>query len=93
LRLPFIPRREMEEDVARCSAEVFQRYRVRATAGAIGILVYVSLYERMVRVVGDDVIAAQVEAPTWTDVADLVRGGMQRGDPVGGLTVGILHCG
>lgn len=93
LRLPFIPRREMEEEVERRAAEAFQRCRVRATAGATGILVYVSLYERMVRVVGDDAIAAKLDDAAWAGVVEQVTAGMGRGDPVGGLNDGIRRCG
>jgi len=48
LRLPFISRKEMREEVERCAGEAFHRCKVRKTAGSSGILIYVSLYEHMV---------------------------------------------
>jgi len=93
LRLPLIPRREMREEVERRALEAFQRHRLRATAGGTGVLIYVSLYERMVRVVGEDAIASRLGPQHWAAICDLVVAGMKRGRAVEGLEQGILKTG
>jgi len=93
LRLPFIPKREMAEEVERRAAEVFQRFRVRGTRGATGILLYVSLYERMARVLGDDAISQKLDQTAWDEILSLVAGGLQRGAPADGFCAGIGKCG
>jgi putative membrane protein len=93
LRLPFIPRSEMHEEVQRRALEAFQRHRVRATTGATGVLIYVSLYERMVRVVGDDAIAARVTQQDWEAICELVVDGMRAGRPAHGLEEGVRKAG
>jgi putative membrane protein len=50
LRLPFIARAEMLEEVERRALETFQRERVRDTSSSTGVLIYVSLYEHLVKV-------------------------------------------
>ncbi len=93
LRLPFLTRREMQAEVERSAAAAFQQFRVRATAGATGILIYISLYERMVRVVGDDVIAARLGQSDWEEIRDLVIQGIRDGDPARGLVRAVEKCG
>ena len=93
LRLPFIPTREMRQEVERRALETFQRHRVRTTAGGTGVLIYVSLYERMVRVVGDDAVARKISQDDWEDVCALVVDGMKAGRAAGGLEQAIRKCG
>ncbi|TNF96058.1 MAG: hypothetical protein EP297_10735 [Gammaproteobacteria bacterium] len=93
LRLPFIARKEMQEEVERRALETFQRQRIRATEGATGVLIYVSLYEHMVHVVGDDAVNEKITAQDWQVVADLVVEGMKKKRPENGLAVAILKCG
>ncbi len=93
LRQPFITRKELEEEVARSTAEIFQRLRLRRTAGATGILIYVSLYERRVRVLGDDAIAARLSDSDWQGVCDLVVQGLRKGQAADGLIRAIAACG
>lgn len=93
LRLPFIARKEMLEEVERRAMESFQRYRIRKTAGATGILIYVSLYERMVRVVGDDGITAKLGQSDWDGVRDALVDGLKAGRPTEGLVGAIEASG
>ncbi len=53
LRLLFTPRRQMRDEVAARAGAVFFDSRVHHTAGDTGLLVYVSLYERMAAVLAD----------------------------------------
>ena len=53
LRLLFTPKCQMRDEVMARASSVFFDSRVHHTAGATGLLVYVSLYERMAAVLGD----------------------------------------
>lgn len=93
LRLPLLPRQEMRREVERSAAEAFQRFRVRKTAAGTGILIYVSLHERMVQVLGDDAISARMNQRDWDAVRDLVIEGFRSGRAAEGLKQAILKCG
>ena len=93
LRLPFIGRREMREEVERGAEAAFQRYRVRGTAAGTGIVIYVSLYERLVRVLGDDAIAARLSPADWQAVCDLAVDGLRHGRAAEGLASAIRKSG
>ncbi len=93
LRLPFILKSEMREEVERSAREAFQMFSVRGTRSATGILIYVSLYERMVRVVGDDAIAAKLDQEKWAEVCALAVNGMKEGKLAEGYANAIEKCG
>ena len=93
LRLPFISRAEMEDEVERSAAAAFRRLRVRGTAAGTGILIYVSLYERMVRVLGDDAINARVTQADWDAVCRLAVDGLRTSRGAEGLADAIRKAG
>ena len=53
LRRLFTPRNQMRDEVSAAARQAFFDGRVHHTAGATGLLVYVSLYERMATVLAD----------------------------------------
>lgn len=93
LRLPFITKKEMREEVERSAAEAFHRFRVRKTEAGTGILIYISLFERMVRVQGDDTINSKLVPNDWEKVLNSIIEGLKAEDIVGGLSQGILMSG
>lgn len=93
LRLALIAKREMQEEVERRAHETFQRLKIRKTRNATGILIYVSLYEHMVHVVGDDTINARLSQDDWKALCDTIVHGFKKGKPEEGMRNGILSCG
>ena len=93
LRLPLISNREMQEEVERSARETFQRLKIRGTADSTGILIYVSLYEHMVHVEGDDTIADKLSQSDFQSVCDTIISGFKSGNPEQGMRDGILKCG
>jgi len=93
LRRPFIPASVMRAEVQRAAELAFRVFRVRRTAAATGLVLYVSLYERKVCVLGDDAVAAKLGPTDWGSVRDAVLAGLGRGDPTGGLVAGIRTAG
>ena len=93
LRLPLISKKEMQEEVKARAREMFQRLKIRKTESATGILIYVSLYEHMVHVVGDDTINAKLSQGDWQALCDTIILGFKDGKPEEGIRSGILQCG
>ena len=93
LRLPFISRTEMLEEVERRALETFQRVRIRDTASGTGVLIYVSLYERVVKVVGDDAAAATLPMEALEEICALVVDGLKQGQPAVGLAQAVKKTG
>lgn len=97
-RLPTIKRhligpRFSEEEVWKRAALEFQLNQVYRTSGRTGIVILVSLLERMVVVYGDQAIAAKLPQAVWDDVRDRILAGIKSGRPAEGLIAGILRCG
>ena len=93
LRLIFISKKEMQEEVERKAQEAFHQFRIRGTQGATGVLIYVSLYEHSVRVLGDEAISTKLKQENWDEVCDLVVEGMKSRQPVERLIEAIELCG
>ncbi len=93
LRLPFIAKSEMKDEVERRAAEAFQNFRVRGTRGATGILIYVSLYERSIRILGDDAISKLLTRDDWNEVRDLIAKGLKENRAAEGFCAAITKCG
>ena len=93
LRLPFMTKRAKRQEVERSAAEAFHRFRVRKTVAGTGILIYVSLYERMIRVLGDDTISEKLEEKDWETVLNLVIEGLRANRASEGLSQAILKSG
>ena len=93
LRLIFISKKEMREEVGRKALKAFHQYRIRGTQDATGVLIYVSLYEHNVRVLGDEAINEKLKQQDWDDVCNLVVEGMKSKQPAEKLVEAIEICG
>jgi len=93
LRLFFISKTEMQQEVDRKALEAFHQFRIRGTQGATGVLIFVSLYEHSVRVLGDKAINDQLTQQDWEQVCGLVVEGMKRKQPTEKLIEAIDLCG
>ncbi len=71
----------------------FQRLELQRTEARTGVLVFVSLFERRVVVLGDTGIHATVGDAHWSRTRDEVLAGINRGDLASGLVDGIRACG
>jgi putative membrane protein len=79
LARPLIPRSEMTDEVRRAGIASFHTLRLGRTAGANGLLIYVSLFERTVWVCADDAIAERLPDDAWIPVRDTITAGFRRG--------------
>lgn len=93
LKLPFIPGKELREEVERSAAAAFHSLRVRRTRESAGVLIYVSLFERIVRVEGDETIGSRLSPSDWEEVCGLTTRGLRDGRACEGLCLAIASCG
>lgn len=93
LRSPFVTKKEMEEEVDRAAAEAFQHNRLRNTDDSTGILIYISLYEHQVKVVGDDGISAKLTHPDWQHICDAIIKDFKEKQYTSGIVEGINLSG
>jgi len=76
----------------RAEAEFFEA-DLNKTAGGTGILIYISLEDHCVVVVGDKNIASQIDQLKWNDITTQIIAYIRRGDLTGGLIHGVGMCG
>jgi len=83
----------MREEVRRSARQAFFESRVRGTQGGTGVLIYVSLFERLVWVVGDDAVTEKLDPSAWDEIKDIIVDGMRCGDPAEAFCAAIGRCG
>ena len=92
LRRALTPRGMKRDRVRQRAEEQFLSKNLHATRERTGVLIYVSLAERMAELVADETIHAQVAQGTWeTPMAALVDG-LKRGDAADGFARCIGLC-
>lgn len=89
----FTTRAQMQDAVEDRARIAFHEFGVRGTRAATGILVYVSLLERMVWVLGDDQINESIEQSQWDAIRDAVVDGLRRNAPDDGLVKAVELAG
>lgn len=83
----------MDRRVTGRALQAFVEEEVFATRERTGILIFFSLLEREVRVLGDAGINARVAPGEWEEVVRRLVAGMRQGRPAQGLIEAIAQCG
>lgn len=83
----------MELRVAQRAAQAFIAEEVFKTRDRTGILLFLSLFEHKVLVVGDSGISQRVDQAEWEDLVATVTKGIREGRPADGLIDAIRKCG
>ena len=83
----------MERRVAQRAAEEFLAEEVFNTRDRTGILIFLSLMEHKVIVLGDSGINAKVQKAEWEEIVQMIVNGMRAGKPADGLIDAIRQCG
>lgn len=89
----FTTKKEMEEEVYQKAIEIFHHHRVSKTKDRTGIMIYVSLLEHRVEVIGDIGISAVVPAHFWEELVKELTLDIGKGNIVEGLIKAIGTCG
>lgn len=79
--------------VHRRASLAFLEEEVFSTRDRTGILLFISLFEHRIEVLGDSGINQQVSAEEWIEVVDTIRRGIKEGHLVDGLVEAIGLCG
>lgn len=93
LKVLFVSQAEMADEVERAAHACFYASGLRKAPNAAGILIYVSLFERRVVVLGDAAVAAKLEDADWHRVTEVMRNAMFAGKPCDGLLSAIQLTG
>ncbi|MCG8584343.1 MAG: hypothetical protein MI757_06490 [Pirellulales bacterium] len=93
LRRLFTPRAQMQEEVGARAREVFFDTRVHHTTGATGLLIYVSLFEHMAIVLGDQEIVDKLGQPFLDDLCEQLTSGLHAGHPTDAICRAIETAG
>ena len=93
LKTLFVSRQEMTQEVIRAAEACFYARGLRKAPNTAGILIYVSAYERMVHILGDEAVAAQLSEAGWNQIRDALVAELRRGRPAAGIISGIMTAG
>jgi putative membrane protein len=93
LRRLFIPRQQLLDEVAARAREVFFDKRVHHTAGATGMLIYVSLYEHTAIVLGDQEVLDKLGQTFLDGLCQQLTQGLRQHNPTETLCSVIAEAG
>jgi len=93
LKLLLVPGHTLQRRVDERAAAAFLAEEVFATRERTGILIFLSLFERRVCVLGDSGINAKVKQEEWDGIVQLIIDGMKARKPADGLLKAIGKCG
>ncbi len=93
LRRLFTPRREMSDETLKRARQIFFDSRVHHTSGATGLLVYVSLYERMAAVLADGAILDKLGQPALDELCGQLLRDLSGGDITSAICSTITAAG
>ena len=93
LRRLFTPRAQMSEEVWERAIQVFFDRRVSRTAGRSGLLIYVSLFERMAAIVADQTVLDKLGQATLDDLCGQLTAQLRREHPTAAFCATIAAAG
>lgn len=93
LRRLFTPRNQMLEEASARAREVFFDQRIHHTSGATGMLIYVSLFERMAVVLGDQNVLENLGQASLDKLCQQLTQGLQQGDSAEAICGVIAEAG
>ena len=93
LRQLFTPRKEMEECLQSGAERAFHVHALGRSESQMGVLIYVSLFERMVYVLGDAAVAEKFADADFHEVKDAVVAGFKADHGADGMKKAIELLG
>jgi putative membrane protein len=89
----FLNRRQVEEEVEQGALSAFYTEQLHKTKDANGILLYVSVMEQKVWILGDAGINARIDQEEWDSVIDALTAGIKGGTAADALCVAVRRVG
>lgn len=93
LQRPFISRKRLAEAVRERAVRSFYEKELHRTRHGTGILIFISLFERKVWILGDRGINARIPAESWRQLAGTLAAGLREGRASDALCAAITKCG
>lgn len=93
LRRPFVTHRQIHEEVESKARQVFYDRRVHHTAGASGLLIYVSLFERHASIFADQTVLDRLGEPALKELCDGLTASLRTAPLTGALCRTIESAG
>jgi putative membrane protein len=96
-RTPLLKRRfviasDMKEEVEEAAINSFYNKDINQTVDHTGILIYISLFERNVRVVADKGINAKVDRGLWQEIVDTIIRGIKSKGQTAAIGAAVDRC-
>ena len=89
----FTPRKQMRDEVDARARQVFFDNRVHHTAGATGLLIHVSLFERMATVIADKTVTDKLGAQALDELSVELTRSLRSGDLTAALCSTVKSAG
>ena len=89
----FVKPSDMKEEVEEAAVYSFYQRGINLTAEHTGILIYISLFERSVRVIADQGINDKVKQEIWQEIVTTIVGGFQQKEHAKAIAAAIDRCG
>ena len=93
IRRLFCTNKEMKTCLKEKAIQAFQMHRVGKTKEATGVVIFISLFEHMVYVLGDVEISKHFTDEDFVEVNDAIINGFRKNQCTNGLVEGIRLCG
>ena len=93
MRLLLIDKDQKDYYVNLKAKETFLEQEVFNTKDRTGVLIYISLFEKKVVVIGDTIINQKVNKDEWDTVIQTIIDGIKKKSLINGIVSGILLCG
>lgn len=93
LQRPFITASRLNEAVRERAVRAFYEKGLHRTKDATGILVFISLFEHKVWILGDSGINAKIPADSWLELVRTLTDGLKAGRACEALCEVVTRCG
>ncbi len=93
LKRLFVRASDMREEVDEAALSAFYHRNITSTREHTGVLFYISLFERQVRVVADKGIRSKVDPALWQGLADAIITGIKSGRQREAIASAVDRCG
>lgn len=93
LKRLFISQREIEEEVDEAATLHFFREGLYQTRERTGILIFISVFERRVRVLGDQGITEKVSKDQWDRIVHIITDGIRQKNQADAVCLAVKEAG
>jgi putative membrane protein len=88
----FVISSDMKEEVDEAAIQSFYHRNINLTVDHTGILIYISLFERNVRVIADQGINAKVDRNVWQEIVDSIIHGIKNKGQAAAIAAAVDRC-